>query len=57
VNKPPRKNLYVFLLFLDLTFCVFALLAGNTLMAAIWAGLGAHAAWSLKELRKGSRAD
>ena len=37
--KPPRKRLYVYLLALDVTFVVFALLAGNTVMAAIWAGL------------------
>lgn len=53
MTKPPRKGLYTFLLFLDLMFLVFALLAGNTLVAAIWAGLAAHAAWSLNEIRKG----
>lgn len=56
MTKPPRKRLYIFLLFLDLTFMVFALLAGNTLMAAIWAGLAAYAAWSLNEMRKGAGA-
>lgn len=57
MTKPPKKGLYTSLLFLDLTFLVFALFAGSTLLAAIWAGLAAHAAWSLNELRKGSRAE
>ena len=52
MTKPPRKGAYTFLLFLDLTFLVFALLAGNTLLAAIWGGLAAHAAWNLNEIKK-----
>jgi hypothetical protein len=53
VTKPPKQGLYTALLFLDLTFLAFALLAGNTLLAAVWGGLAAHAAWNLKEIKKG----